>query len=67
MVTHIGDANITALYPDGTTRILKIENILYSSELNCFLMSWRSLKLKGFKATLGEESFIYSPNGKMIG
>jgi hypothetical protein len=59
MVIHIEDTNITALYPDSTTRILKIENILYSLELNCSLISWRCLKLKGFKTTLGEECFIY--------
>jgi hypothetical protein len=45
---------------------LKIEDILHPSELNCSLISWRSLKWTGFTETLVEESFIYSPNSKMI-
>jgi hypothetical protein len=39
MATYIGDTNIIVLYPDSTTKTLKIENILSSSELNCSLMS----------------------------
>jgi hypothetical protein len=53
MLTHIAEANITVIYQDGTTRILQIDNILYFSELNYFLLSWKSLKLKGSKDMLG--------------